>query len=223
MDRTLLFLVRHGETAANATGVFQGQRGHGLNEVGRAQARALATRLEGRRFHAFYTSDLERARETASFVAATIDQRPVEDARLREVDVGGWSEKTADEIAAAFPDEWAAWRKGEDIRRGGGETYAELATRLTLALDDIAARHVGQTVLVVSHGAAIKCTVARLLGIEGAAFRTLGALTNTSVTAVAWDAELGKDLLVWNDTAHLGDPVAGLLRLYSGGSGAPEK
>src|SRR5580693_3655695 len=127
MPRTQLLLVRHGETDDNRNQIFQGQLGCGLNALGRDQAARLGVRLAAGvvRPVALCTSDLDRARETAEILGAALGLAPTLDPDLREVYLGAWQGLTHDEIAARFPDEHAAWRAGRDVRRGGGETYAE--------------------------------------------------------------------------------------------------
>jgi probable phosphoglycerate mutase len=208
---TILHLARHGETADNAAHVFQGQSGKGLDARGRAQAVRLAERLRrrrrGERIAAIVSSDLERAVETAQIVAHACDLpsgSAIElDPALREVDLGLWTGKRHDEIAELYPEEWAAWVAGLDLRRGGGETYAELAVRVAGAIDRIVASHAGQQVLVVSHGGAIRSFVSRLLGVSQEGFRALAILGNASLSVLERDAR-GRDRLhAWNDTAHL--------------------
>ena len=110
---TTLILVRHGETDWNRDGRWQGHADRSLNDRGREQSRALADALAGEDVAAVYASDLSRARETAEIVAARLGRPVGVDARLREVDVGGWSGLTMAEIEARFPMEVARWRAEE--------------------------------------------------------------------------------------------------------------
>ena len=101
---TTILLVRHGETDWNLERRWQGHIDRPLNDVGRAQARALADRLDSEPFAAVYSSDLARARETAEIVAAAHGLPVHLDPRLREADVGEWSGLTADEIERRYPE-----------------------------------------------------------------------------------------------------------------------
>lgn len=181
---TYLYFARHGRTADNARRVFQGQSGGGLDAHGRAQAERLAARVASLALDAIVTSDLLRAVETARIVGAACGLDPALESALREVDVGAWSGKDHEEIAAQFPDEWMAWSRGIDVRRGGGETYAELAERVEAAALRTAVRYPRRRVLVVSHGGAIRSYVARLLGLSREGFRALGNIENTALTLV---------------------------------------
>lgn len=212
MTSTRLLLVRHGETEDNRRQVFQGQLGRGLNGLGREQAGRLAARLSGAAPSpaAIVSSDLERARETAEILGAALGLVPTLDADLREVYLGRWQGLSHAEIAERFPDEWSAWRAGQDIRRGGGETYAELGDRVSRSLSAIADARPGETVLVVSHGAALKSFVAHVLGLGSAGMRAFRVQANTGVTVVE-RAEGSWRLLVWNDEAHLHDAVLATL------------
>jgi broad specificity phosphatase PhoE len=163
---TTLILVRHGETDWNRDGRWQGHADEPLNDRGREQARALADELGGEDVAAVYSSDLSRARETAEIIAARL-ARPVDvDARLREVHIGGWSGLTTAEIEARFPDEVARWH-GEDPGHtfDGGESYAAMGERVVAALEEIAARHPEEQVLVVLHGGPIRALLAHAAGI----------------------------------------------------------
>jgi probable phosphoglycerate mutase len=208
MQTTKLLLIRHGETDDNQRRVFQGQSGRGLNARGRDQATRLAARFErvGLRAAALYCSDLERAQETADLLSGTLKLAPTADPALREVHVGAWQGLGYDEIAARYPEEWAAWRGGVDFKRGGGETYAELGDRVTAAIDRIASAHAGETVAIVSHGAAIKVFVGRVLGLDTLALRRYRVAENTGVTLVVRDGEVDT-LAIWNDASHLDDPL----------------
>jgi|CXWL01.1.fsa_nt_gi probable phosphoglycerate mutase len=201
---TFFYIVRHGETDDNANGIFQGQSGRGLNRRGQAQAARLAERLRRTRIDAIVSSDLERAVETAAILGSACDRTPALDPGLREVDVGTWTGKSHDAIAALYPEEWAAWSSGLDVRRGGGETYAELAERVELAIGRIASAHdASHRIVLVSHGGAIKSTIARLLGVSREGLRALAGTANASLTVVERDLRGRSRIHAWNDTAHL--------------------
>jgi broad specificity phosphatase PhoE len=209
MSPTRILLVRHGETDDNRNRVFQGQRGRGLNARGREQSARLAARLAGSgiRFDALRCSDLQRARETADVLAAALALDPEEDRDLREVHLGAWEGLSTTEVAERFPEEWAAWHLGVDFKRGGGESYAELGERVARGIERAADRHPGRAVLVVSHGAAIKVFVGRVLGLGAAGLRAFQGAANTAVNLVERDDRGRWTLAIWNDAAHLFDPV----------------
>jgi broad specificity phosphatase PhoE len=200
---TLLYFARHGETDDNARLIFQGQTGKGLNARGRAQARRLAERMKKARITTIVASDLERAEETARIVGLACEVVHSVDPDLREVDVGRWSGKSHEEIAELYPEEWAAWSAGVDLRRGGGETYAELAARIEKAVARIVAMDARDPILVVSHGGSIKSYVAKLLGVNADGMRALAGVGNCGLTIVEHDSRGRLRLHAWNDTAHL--------------------
>jgi broad specificity phosphatase PhoE len=199
----LLYLARHGETDDNARLVFQGQGGKGLNSRGRAQARRLAERMRKARVTTIVASDLERAEETAGIVGRACELIHSVDPDLREVDVGTWTGKSHEEVQELFPEEWAAWSAGLDVRRGNGETYAELASRIERAVMRIASMDLRDPVLIVSHGGSIKSYVAKILGVSEEGLRALAGVGNASLTIVERDTRGRVRLHAWNDTAHL--------------------
>ena len=203
----IFWLVRHGETADNASRVFQGHFGQGLNKRGQAQAARLAERLKRSvpSPDRIVASDLDRAFETASIVGQAMGLPVEKDADLREVDVGAWTGRGYDEVKELFPEEWAAWDRGLDVRRGGGETYGELAERMDRAIARVYEGSASGTgwALLVSHGGAIKSWIAKILGVSEAGLRALGGVANTGITIVERDDRGRHRLHCWNDVAHL--------------------
>jgi 2,3-bisphosphoglycerate-dependent phosphoglycerate mutase len=167
---TALLLARHGETDWNSERRWQGHTDRPLNARGRRQARALATALAARDVAAVYASDLQRAHETATIVADRLGLPVVADSDLREVDVGEWSGLSAAEAEARYPAGFRRWRDGYHGWEQG-ETYEQLGQRVVAALLRIAARHPGQTVLVVTHGGSIRASHAHAAGIDYATSR----------------------------------------------------
>ncbi len=155
---TALWLVRHGQTDWNIVLRYQGQTDIPLNETGLAQARALAAHLagNGQQFAALYSSDLQRAAQTAHILgeALGLDVRP--HTGLREICFGEWEGFTREEVHARYADLVAERRSHPlDSRPPGGETNRELAQRVSAAADEIARAHPNDRVLVVSHGLAL--------------------------------------------------------------------
>lgn len=198
-----LLLLRHGETEWNLSGRWQGQAANTpLTDTGRAQAYSVARRLQGWPIRAIYSSDLQRAFETAQIVGAALNIPPVPVAGLRESDVGQWTGLTWTEIKTRFPDQVQAMLAGEDVCRGGGESYAALQARLAAAVEPIAAQHAGDTVLLVSHGAALRSLIAHVLDASLSQMHHIAIGGNTALSVVQWEPGHWR-LISYNDTAHL--------------------
>lgn len=198
---THVVLVRHGETVANREGRWQGHTDGELTPRGIEQARALAARMP--RLEALYASPLARALETARLLADGNGVVPREEHDLAELSFGAWDLMTTTEIAAVDPNGFAEIAAGNDVARGGtGETFATVAERVGGAIDDLAVRHRGKTIGVVSHGAATRAYVTRILGLEFAKRRRLALLHNTAMARVVYGAR-GPALAAWNLTPHL--------------------
>lgn len=164
----LLVVVRHGRTAWNATGRFQGRADPPLDQVGREQAemcaKELASRFEGASLDTprILSSDLKRAADTAGALARAFACPYGTDAGLREVDVGGWEGLTRPEAAARFPDEYRRWEAGADVRRGGGETLAEAGRRVADRLEAALADATTDALIVVGHGMSLQAALGEL-------------------------------------------------------------
>jgi broad specificity phosphatase PhoE len=152
VDPTRFLLIRHAESVWNASGRWQGQADPPLSERGRRQAEAVAADLAGIRFDVLISSDLARALETARIIGRVAGVEPQPDRRLRELDVGAWAGLGREEIARRAPERLARFESGDpDVRPGGGETRREIRQRVRRAFADLAARHDGRRVAVVTH------------------------------------------------------------------------
>ncbi|MDE3206853.1 MAG: histidine phosphatase family protein [Acidobacteriota bacterium] len=160
----MLVVARHGRTAWNAEGRFQGWADVPLDRVGRDQAEALAEELASQLTISasapvqLWSSDQLRARQTAEVVGRAIGASGRVERVLREVDVGRWEGLTRNEVRARFPGEYRAWFGGggqaRELRRGGGETLAEAGRRVA---EFIAGRLTDRaTLVVVGHGMSLQ-------------------------------------------------------------------
>ena len=161
-----LLLVRHGETEWNAQGRYQGRSDVPLSEIGRQQALAARDRLAGEEIHAAYTSDLQRAWETAETILGPHGLSLYAEPRLREIYFGEWEGLTYDEIVHRYPKALAAWEADPvNVPPPGGEALSQVVTRVQAALSEIAAAHQDQTVLLVAHGGALQVLICLVLGL----------------------------------------------------------
>jgi broad specificity phosphatase PhoE len=145
VSETAIILVRHGETDWNRDRRVQGHTDVPLNDAGRLQAELLAAVLAEEQVDVVYSSDLERALETASIVAGPRSLTVTPHAALREKHFGTWEGLTDTEVLGRFPDAaHGHW--------GDGETTEEMADRVLAAVLEIGAAHPGQAVVVVTHG-----------------------------------------------------------------------
>jgi probable phosphoglycerate mutase len=160
-----LVLLRHGRTAWNHEMRAQGQSDVPLDDVGRAQAAAVAPELARLDPAALWTSDLARARETAAYVGRATGLEAVVDARLREYDLGPRTGQTLAEYVAAHPEHATPIRLGLYDAIPGTESTAAVVARVCAAVRDAYdALQAGECAVVVSHGAALKVALLELLG-----------------------------------------------------------
>jgi probable phosphoglycerate mutase len=185
--RPEVLLWRHGRTEWNAAGRFQGQLDSPLDETGRAQVAAGAVEVARHDVRRIVSSDSTRALHTAD-VLAHLTGLPVHaDARLREVHLGQWSGLTREEVQERFPDEYASWVAGDDITRGGGETFAEVGQRAWACLEDHLEMMDGDGALVaVTHGGTALSLLVQALGIPRELRRAFGPLGNAHWSRLTW-------------------------------------
>lgn len=179
MSARRLVLWRHGQTLWNAENRHQGQIDIPLNDVGREQARHAAQTLVAMKPTHIIASDLERALETGQILADLAGINLSTDERLRETFAGEWQGMTRDEIVAKYPADYAAWGGDSEIRPGGGETRWEVSQRVVAAIEDALLNiPAGGTLVVASHGGALRSALGRLLGLDPRQWTILGVLAN---------------------------------------------
>ncbi|MFF8604717.1 histidine phosphatase family protein [Streptomyces sp. NPDC015346] len=203
-----IVLWRHGQTAWNLERRFQGSTDIELTETGLAQARRSARLLASLRPDAIIASDLKRAAATAGELAALTGHTVAYDSALRETYAGEWQGLTHEEIVGRYGEQYAAWKRGEPVRRGGGELETEVADRAApVVLEHAEKLPTDGTLVVVSHGGTIRTTIGRLLGLEARHWEGLGGLSNC-----CWSV-LGEGARGWRLLEHnagtLPEPVLG--------------
>ncbi len=183
-------LLRHGRTAYNHEKRVQGQREVELDDVGHAQAAAVAPVLAALAPDLLWSSDLTRARQTAAYLAKETGLEAVHDARLREYHLGERQGITHDEYAAAHPAEYLEFRQAHyDVVPGAEPTVEVVARMRAVVADLLAALPPGGLGVAVSHGAAIRISLAPLLGLPGDTVESLRALDNCGWVELSEDPD----------------------------------
>ena len=172
---------RHGETDANKGLRIQGAIDVPLNELGKSQARGAAAQLAQLEPTRIYCSDLSRARQTASELAALTGLEPVVDKRLQERNYGEWEGLTAAEIAQRWPDRLERWKLGGEpglsieTREACGLRMAQCVNEAVAVAD---ASECDETLVFASHGGAITCAITTLFGLNPSQWQGLRVLDN---------------------------------------------
>ncbi len=160
MNTTKLYLIRHGETEQNKTGVLMGSTDTPLNEQGRLQAASLRERINALEVDSIFASPLSRAVETATLVFGE-QARIVTDTSLQEYHFGEWEGMHFSDISKQYPEVWRMWLTDwEQTRIPGAEPFAAFKVRVISMVEEIVRNHPGQRVAVVSHGGCIRSILA---------------------------------------------------------------
>ena len=158
-----LYFVRHGRTEMNRLGLLQGRGGHGLLPEGVIDAQKAAAALVGKSVNFIYSSDQQRALETARIIHGHLRLRsPLRRSpALREMDYGEMSGRHDDEVRRLCP----LWRKDARFIFPGGESFALVQARAFRWLERFLRRHRSGTFAVVTHGGWIRTLFAGLKGV----------------------------------------------------------
>ena len=200
---TDLLVIRHGETDWNRQQRFQGQIDVPLNALGLAQAGRLGQRLADEPFDAFFSSDLQRAVQTAAPLSSAWEREPVLLSGLREQRFGILEGLDVPTIRAEHPALWQAWlaHHGDFALPGGGESLRQFHDRVLGTITDLMARAPGQRLVLVTHGGVLDMLWRSAHGLSLDGLREC-LIPNTGINRLRWTN--GRLLIdVWADDTHL--------------------
>lgn len=204
---TELTLIRHGETAWNAERRIQGHRDIPLNARGLAQADTLGRFLANERFDAMYSSDLQRAVQTAQPIVRNRTPAMLLEPRLRERHLGVLEGLTRDEAIQHHPGAWQIFSTRQpDGVLPEGERLADFFARVVTVLHEFAARHAGQRVLLVTHGGVLDAAYRHINSLPLSATRDF-PVHNASRNVLHHDGQWR--VAVWGDVSHLSMEMRG--------------
>jgi broad specificity phosphatase PhoE len=205
---TRLYLVRHAEAQGNFKRCFNGHIDSDISENGQRQLERLKERFKTINYDAVYSSPLMRAYKTAraanfyhGLPITTLDG-------LEEINGGRWEGELWDRLPLLYPEENMAWvDKPWLFAPEGGETMRHVYDRIWDTMLSIVKGNPGRTVLVASHGCAIRNFICRAKGLPLERLNEIDWFENTSVNTIDFDGNLRAHIISLNDASHLDDEI----------------
>ena len=200
---TRLIIVRHGQTEWNRVERFRGRADVPLNDIGLRQAQAAAQRIAAAwPAHAVYHSPLSRTLLTAQAIATACRAPMSAHPGLIDVDYGAWTGLTPDDVATRYPEIMHTWRNRPGaVQFPGGESLAGVGERAVACMESLAAQHVGQTIVLVSHVVVCRMLVLAALGLDASHFWRIRQ-ENAAISVFEWNQGVYTIVAV-NDCCHL--------------------
>lgn len=204
MKSTSLYIVRHGETEWNSIGKQQGHLDSPLTKRGVQQAAALSEGLVGKGIKHIYSSDLGRAFETATIINKKLNLIIKTDKRLRERNLGVMQGLSKSEFKEQYYSEWDKFISGDpEYRFPKGESAMQRFERTTECINDIANKHLGEVILIVTHGGVLSGLFYKAVNLTLTIPRQF-SLFNAAINKIAIKGNSWQ-LDTWGDISHLKD------------------
>ncbi|MBI3591305.1 MAG: histidine phosphatase family protein [Candidatus Melainabacteria bacterium] len=182
-----IILIRHGQSEGNKTSTVQGQTDTGLSELGKDQAKDLSKHFNIGDLSAVYSSDLDRAVQTAKPTADKLNLKIKTDKDLREAHFGIWEGLTYDKVKEKYPKEYNAWHANYYVRPHWFESFESHFKRTKRAIDKILLSHsLNDRIAVFTHGGSIKTQVGYFKKLSGEEL-TLFTTANCSLTLIKFN------------------------------------
>ena len=205
---TNIYLIRHAESEGNlyrrAHGHYNGQ----VTMMGHEQLKCLKKRFENETIDAVYSSDLDRTVTTAMSISQPKNLQINKTEMLREVNLGIWEnmawgeiEHETPELAENFNSDPANWQVE------GSEDYETVQSRMWDCISEIAAKHDGETIAIVSHGFALRSFMCKLLGVESQDSKEVPYFDNTAVALLTYN-DGNFSIEFSGDNSHLTDDLS---------------
>ncbi|HHW30513.1 MAG TPA: histidine phosphatase family protein [Clostridiaceae bacterium] len=207
---TRLYFVRHAEAEGNVKRIFHGWTDAKLTEKGRIQAQKLAARMKDMDIDVIYSSSLERAKETAAYIAAAKNLPVISNDNLREINGGSWENQKWEDLPLKWPYEYHTWENRPHIHNmPDGESMEDFQERLISEIKYIIDNNMGKNVCIVTHGTAIKALICYFTGCSLEEMLNINWVDNTSITEIHYEDGTFK-VVDEGDSSHLGDEYSTL-------------
>ncbi len=205
---TKIYVVRHCETDANSSKIFQGHTDNDINELGAAQLNALKGYFKNIQLDAVFTSPLLRTLRTAAAIVGDKDIPIIKLPDLIELNGGAYEGKTYFQISEAYPEFMEIWGKRPwEFAPPEGETMVSAYDRIYGAIREIAKESKDKAVAVATHGGVIRCLLCKLLKDDIQKLPEIPFVGNTGVTLITADDDLNLSVEFAGDISHLSEDL----------------
>ena len=199
---TKLYLIRHGQSEWNELKKIQGQINTNLTKHGKDQAKMLANMLIDENIDVIYTSDLNRAKDTAKTISEKINKPLIYSEFLREIKFGIWEGLTISEVEDRYKDQYLIWNKSPDeLILDNAETLQILKDRVMNWINLILLENKEKNIAIVSHGTTLKVLMLSLLGIPLCHYKNF-SISNVGLSVIEC-RDFNNVLTKLNDLSHL--------------------
>lgn len=203
--KTTIYLVRHGQSVGNLHDLFIGHTDIALTDLGMQQAKMAAGFLKDIPLDAIYSSDLQRAYNTACATAELKGIPVIKTAQMREVYGGAWEEVSFGDLHKLYPEDFGVWCNDfKNCRCTDGESVMELQQRIVAEVRRIAEENPGKSVAIFCHATPI-----RVFAIHCEKNWEIGYASNASTTVAEYEDGEFK-LLQYSIDHYMGDLVTAL-------------
>ena len=199
---TKIYLIRHGQSEWNVLNKIQGQTNTNLTKLGIDQAQAIGNRLINSNIDIIYSSDLNRALDTAKTIAKEINKPLLISESLREINFGVWEGLTHVELRKDYKEEQKTWRNNpEELILQGAESLEILSERVMIWLNSILEENIEKNIVIVSHSATLKILLLGLLDMPLTHYKNF-TFSNVGLSIVEL-RNYNNVLTKLNDISHL--------------------
>jgi phosphoserine phosphatase len=217
---TRVIIVRHGQSSYNIKKIIQGRCDESvLTEKGVADAEKVGTALSNIHFDAFYSSPLQRAKQTATIIQSYLPDAPELQTApgLMEIDLPLWEKLSKAEVKEKFADDYRCWKEHPDqfcmvmpTADGSSKYYPVLALyqQAQQFWQEILQRHQNSTVLIVAHNGINRCLISSAISVPASGYHSIQQ-SNCGINVLNLTGSWGEPVQLesLNQTSHLGETL----------------
>ena len=204
-----IYMLRHGQSEGNNTGIIQGRKDTSLTDLGIEQAKLVAERLKDIDIDKIYTSELSRAKDTADIIgkAKNIEVEVIPE--FYELSFGLWEGVDFQIVKTKYKEDFELWKKSPHLfKKEGFEGLQAAKERMLRGLDKVREKDNHENILIVSHGSSLKSLLIGLLDLDNSIYKHL-VMANTGLSLIEF-GDYNNIIRFYNDYSHLNKPTHNL-------------
>lgn len=203
MVQTIVYLIRHGQTEWNLEARMQGHKNSPLTEVGITQANGLHNRLMNEKIDLIYSSESERAYDTARIIKGDKDIPIYRRNGLREINMGEWEGMKQSDIINKYPQIWNNfWNNPIQYTPvGQGESYTEFKNRIITDVENIINSNQGKNIAIITHRIVLKVLMLHFNNQDITNIGNIPDIQPASLSKICINNEV-REILLYGDTSH---------------------